>query len=57
MTVLVSILAAILHFLQFGGALQPAYVDPDDPRDKKNQAPFHEEQMFSPGRSGHCPHG
>ncbi len=57
MTVLVSILAAILHFLQLGGTLQPTYVQDDDLRDKQNQALFHEEEMASPGRSGHCPHG
>jgi len=57
MTVLVSILAALLHFLQLGGTLQPTFVQDDDLRDKQNQALFHEEQMAAPGRSGHCPHG
>jgi hypothetical protein len=58
MTLLASVLAAILTMLQSSFVLAPTlYLNADDPRDKNNQAPFHEEQMGLAGQSGHCPHG
>jgi hypothetical protein len=58
MTLLTSVLTALLLLVQQGlSVVSHVYVDPNDPRDKRNQAAFHEEQMFSAGQSGHCPHG
>jgi hypothetical protein len=58
MTLMTTVLTALLLIVQQGLALvSHVYLDPDDPRDKRNQAPFHEEQMLSAGQSGHCPHG
>ncbi len=59
MTLLATILATLLSFLNAGSISAPhSFVTADDDlRDKKNQEAFNEEDMFSAGQMGHCPHG
>ena len=58
MTLLATLLTTLLSFLSVtGGHTDSAFVTTDrDLRNKANQEAFHEEDMFSAGQMGHCPH-
>lgn len=58
MTLLATLLTTLLSFLSVtGGHTDSAFVTKDrDLRNKANQEAFHEEDMFSAGQMGHCPH-
>ena len=59
MTLLATVLATLLSFLNLSGTGSRAdFISKDqDLRDTRNQQAFHEEEMFSAGQMGHCPHG
>ncbi|MDP2339413.1 MAG: hypothetical protein Q8O67_00535 [Deltaproteobacteria bacterium] len=59
MTLLATVLATLLSFLNLSGTGdRPDFISKDqDLRDTRNQQAFHEEEMFSSGQMGHCPHG
>lgn len=59
MTVLATVLATLLSFLNVtSGNLNGGFVTKDtDLRNRANQEAFNEEDMFSAGQMGHCPHG
>lgn len=59
MTLLATLLASLLSFVNLTGghARAEGFVMKDgDLRDKTHQEAFHEEDMFSAGQMGHCPH-
>jgi hypothetical protein len=57
MTLISTLLAAIISIFSTVGIFSPGKLDPQDLRDNQNQAPFNEEDMGLRGQSGHCPHG
>ena len=57
MTLISTLLAAIISIFANIGIFEPGELDPQDLRDSRNQAPFNEEDMGLRGQSGHCPHG
>ena len=58
MTLISTLIAAFLSIFGANGYFIAGELDPNDLREKRNQAPFHEEQMMlTSGQVGHCPHG
>ena len=58
MTLLTTLMTALLQILSLSGGVRDSIVTKDDDlRDRNNQEAFHEEDMFSAGQMGHCPHG
>ena len=58
MTLLATLLSALLSVISLTGAhVRDGFVSKDeDLRDKHHQEAFHEEDMFSAGQMGACPH-
>lgn len=57
MTLISTLLAAIISIFGTTGYFNPGALDPQDLQDSQNQAPFNEEDMGLRGQNGHCPHG
>jgi hypothetical protein len=58
MTLISTLIAAFVSIFGANGYFIAGELDPNDLREKRNQAPFHEEQMMlTRGQVGHCPHG